>query len=63
MRALRKSATQYLQTVVFKENYIEDYTVCVIHNKIKKKVYEYDTKIKYFVGETLEDKWIVYPWD
>ncbi|PSG90661.1 metallophosphoesterase [Aurantibacter aestuarii] len=24
MRALRKSATQYLQTVVFKENYIED---------------------------------------
>ena len=58
-----RATLQFCINKLIKENYIVDYAVCVIHNKIKKKVFEYDTKTKYFTGENLEDKWIVYPWD
>jgi hypoxanthine phosphoribosyltransferase len=37
--------------------------VSVIHNKIKQKVNEIPKECKYFVGETVDDIWIVYPWE
>lgn len=41
-----------------------DIAVFVVHNKNKKKLHDFsDKKMPYFVGEEIEDKWIVYPWE
>jgi len=38
--------------------------VAVLHNKIKEKTGSLPPEVEhYFTGETLEDRWICYPWD
>ena len=38
--------------------------VFVIHYKLKKKRFDNtQLNIKYFIGQDIEDKWILYPWD
>ena len=37
-------------------------SIAVIHNKNKNKITNFDDT-QLFVGEEVEDKWIVYPWD
>lgn len=42
----------------------EEIAVVVVHNKEKEKRGAIPPDIKrYFAGETMEDKWICYPWD
>lgn len=42
----------------------EEIAVTVVHNKEKEKRGEIPSQVtKYFAGETMEDKWICYPWD
>ena len=38
-------------------------SVFVLQNKLKNKVSVLDDSIEYFACETIEDKWVVYPWD
>ena len=38
-------------------------SVFVLQNKLKNKVRVLDDSIEYFACETIEDKWVVYPWD
>ena len=45
-----------------KINDANDLGVFVVHNKIKQKKGVINN-IKYFSGEDIEDKWIVYPWE
>ena len=37
--------------------------VGVIHNKLKQKKNEIPKYCKYYAGENIPDKWIVYPWE
>jgi hypoxanthine phosphoribosyltransferase len=42
----------------------EEIAVVVVHNKDKEKRGAIPPSVKrYFAGETMEDKWICYPWD
>ena len=41
----------------------KELAVGIIHNKLKKKDSEIPKYCKYFVGENIPDKWIVYPWE
>jgi len=42
----------------------EEIAVTVVHNKKKEKRGQIPAEIKkYFAGETMDDKWICYPWD
>jgi uncharacterized protein len=42
----------------------KELAVFVVHNKLKPKRGRYPDAIKHvFVGETLQDQWICYPWD
>ncbi|MBN2659204.1 MAG: phosphoribosyltransferase [Spirochaetales bacterium] len=42
----------------------EEIAVVVVHNKDKEKRGAIPPQVtKYFAGETMEDKWICYPWD
>ena len=38
-------------------------SVFVLQNKIKEKIGNFDNIINYISCETIEDKWVVYPWD
>ena len=45
------------------ENNLTDFSVFVIHDKMKEKTKEIQDFQHYFVGKYIEDNWVVYPWD
>lgn len=42
---------------------VADVAVAVIHHKTKEREKLLDSSIPYYVGEHVEDRWIVYPWE
>ena len=53
----------YIITILKTQN-ITDIAIAVLHNKKKHKKYNHlFTNVKYFSGNIVEDKWIVYQWD
>ena len=45
------------------KNNANNISVFVLQNKIKEKIGNFDNIINYISCETIEDKWVVYPWD
>ena len=45
------------------QNNANNISVFVLQNKIKEKIGNFDNIINYISCETIEDKWVVYPWD
>ena len=45
------------------ENGMDQFSVFVLHDKKREKLKHLEGYQHYFVGEKIEDRWVVYPWD
>ena len=57
-----RKTMMYCVNKLRKTNNANNISVFVVHNKLKDKFGELKD-VQYIVGENIEDKWVVYPWD
>lgn len=58
-----RNTLQFCVSQLKEINKLINYEIFVIHNKIKEKKWDIPKEIKYHCCETIQNKWIVYPWD
>ena len=42
---------------------MDQFSIFVLHDKKREKLKQLEGYQHYFVGEKIEDRWVVYPWD
>lgn len=58
-----RTTLQFCIDKLQKQNKLNEYGIFVIHNKQKEKVYELQSDVFYHACSSVNDDWIVYPWD
>ena len=58
----RKTLDFYINRLKTRNN-ANNISVFVLQNTLKNKISVLDASIDYFACDTIEDKWVIYPWD